>query len=54
MELSDSRMAIQDPRANSAKVADFGDKNLLQVIVWRESYSAKSYDFARMRAVFGV
>jgi hypothetical protein len=32
MELKGSTVAIQDPGANSAKVADFGGKNLLQDI----------------------
>jgi hypothetical protein len=38
------RRAEREPsmaRANPAKVEDFGDKDLLQHIIWRESFSAK-------------
>jgi hypothetical protein len=54
MERKGSRMAIQDLRANPAKVGDFGDKDLLQDLIWRESFSAKWFHFAGMRAVFGA
>jgi hypothetical protein len=32
---------VKRATANPAKVEDFGDKDLLQVLIWRESSSAK-------------